>query len=58
MPIWHADIIVFIRCRTNKVATTDRVQHLFPALWIPDYLCVVSHISIRQRLTLHEAWLS
>ena len=40
LPIWHGDVRAFIRCRTARASNGERVRHLFPALWVPDVLCV------------------
>ena len=41
LPIWHADVLPFIRCRTSRTPEGDRMRHVFPALWVPDCLYVV-----------------
>ena len=44
LPIWHGDVRAFIRCRTARAPDGDRIRHVFPALWIPDILCVSAEI--------------
>ena len=41
LPIWHGDVRQFVICRTSRAAPEDRVRHVFPAMWIPDILCVM-----------------
>ncbi|KAI0708382.1 ribonucleotide reductase [Earliella scabrosa] len=36
LPVWHADVSDFVRCRTSRAGLGFRVDHVFPALWIPD----------------------
>ena len=38
LPIWHSDILPFLRCRSGRSPEVDRVRHVFPVLWVPDAL--------------------
>lgn len=36
MEPWHADVLEFVKLRRQTGNHTDRVQHLFLGLWVPD----------------------
>ncbi|KAI0698735.1 putative ribonucleoside-diphosphate reductase large chain [Earliella scabrosa] len=36
LPIWHGDLVEFIRCRTARASEASRVRYVFTGLWIPD----------------------
>ena len=38
LPIWHSDLLPFLRCRSGRAPDSDRVNYVFPALWVPDAL--------------------
>ena len=40
VPIWHADVRQVVLSRSNRASSRYRFRHLFPALWIPNILCV------------------
>lgn len=41
IPMWHSDVRRFVICRTNRAPTSHRFRHLYPALWVPNLLCVL-----------------
>ncbi|KAI0715431.1 ribonucleotide reductase [Earliella scabrosa] len=36
LPMWHGDVVEFIRCRTSRAGEGTRMRHVFPGLWIPN----------------------
>ena len=47
LPIWHTEVRWLIACRTTRANDKYRFSHIFPALWIPDILCVHFPFSTR-----------
>ena len=55
LPIWHADVRSLIVCRTSRATDKYRFTNIFPALWVPNLLCVY-HI-LPKSLSLLLPWL-
>ncbi|KAI0706480.1 ribonucleotide reductase large subunit [Earliella scabrosa] len=48
LPVWHADVEAFVKCKTQSADADTTVSNLSPVLWIPDVFM--------ERVLTNEMW--